>query len=318
MSDRSIGDVGEFEVINAIRHIAPSKRNGDDAAVLTQTTPNARYVASTDMLVEGRHFSLDWSTPQKVGEKAAIQNFADIEAMGARPTAMLFGISAPSTTPLSVVVGIAEGLWAQGKRCAAELVGGDVVSGDCLVISITAMGELGGPMPALMRSNAKTGENVIASGQIGYSAAGMALLERFGSVASVPDQFRELAEAHLVPAFSYGRGTTARAAGAVSLTDNSDGLIVDLAAIANASRVTFDLRSDAIAPSELLLAAAELLDADPWHWVLSGGEDHTLLGTCQGEAPTGFVSIGKVIRRKADAVLIDGQAPARTDGWVAF
>lgn len=318
MSARTIGEVGEFEVIDAIRLIAPSRRNGDDAAVLTQTTPNARYVASTDMLVEGRHFSLGWSTPQKVGQKAAIQNFADIEAMGARPTAMLFGISAPPSTPLSVVEGIAEGLWEQGKRCAAELVGGDIVSGDCLVISITAMGELGGPMPALMRSHAKPGENIIASGQIGFSGAGLALLQHFGSVAAVPDEFSDLVEAHLVPDFVYGRGTTARAAGAMSLTDNSDGLVVDLASIATASNVTLDVSSEAIAPHELLVAAGEVLEEDPWQWVLSGGEDHTLIGTCQGDAPTGFTTIGKVIRKKSEPVLIDGQTPKQTSGWVAF
>ncbi|MDK6657824.1 AIR synthase related protein, partial [Escherichia coli] len=87
MTELTIGDIGEFGVIEAIRAIAPSARNGDDAAVLTQTTPNARFVTSTDMLVEGRHFRLDWSTPQQVGAKAAVQNFADIESMGARPTA---------------------------------------------------------------------------------------------------------------------------------------------------------------------------------------------------------------------------------------
>lgn len=315
---QTIGDIGEFGVIEAIRAVAPSSRNGDDAAVLTQTTPNARYVASTDMLVEGRHFRLDWSTPQQVGAKAAIQNFADIESMGARPTAILFGISAPTTTPVSVVTGIAEGLWAQGKQCPAEIVGGDVVSGDGLVISITAIGELGGPSRPLTRSVAKPGEILIASGPIGYSAAGLALLTKCGSPDHVPEEFRELVETHCVPQFSYRRGATARAAGTSALTDNSDGLVVDLATIAKASGVTVDIDSEAIAPDDLLRAAGDFLDRDPWEWVLTGGEDHTLLGSIAGAPPTGFRSIGTVIRKRFDAVLMDGKATEYNNGWVSF
>lgn len=315
---QTIGDIGEFGVIEAIRAVAPSSRNGDDAAVLTQTTPNARYVASTDMLVEGRHFRLDWSTPQQVGAKAAIQNFADIESMGARPTAILFGISAPATTPVSVVTGIAEGLWAQGKQCPAEIVGGDVVGGDSLVLSITAIGELGGPSRPLTRSAAKPGEILIASGPIGYSAAGLALLTQCGGPAKVPGRFKELIQAHCVPQFSYRRGATARAAGASALTDNSDGLVVDLATIASASGVTVDVNSEAIAPDDLLRAAGDFLGCDPWQWVLTGGEDHTLLGSIASAPPTDFRAIGTVSRKRADAVLLDGKPTDFNTGWVSF
>lgn len=318
MTEPTIADIGEFGVIEAIRAIAPSARNGDDAAVLAQTTPNARFVASTDMLVEGRHFRLDWSTPQQVGAKAAVQNFADIESMGARPTAMLFAISAPLSTPVSVVTGIAEGLWQQGKQCPAELVGGDVVSGDSLVISISAMGELGGLGRPLLRSGAKPGDTLIASGRIGYSAAGLALLEACGGPSKVPAEFATLVEAHCTPEFEYRRGATARATGARALTDNSDGLVVDLKAIAQASGVTMEVDGAAIAPDELQIAAGEFLGCDPWEWVLSGGEDHTLIGSTPSEPPTGFRAIGSVTREKFDSVLIDGHRPACDSGWVSF
>ena len=55
---------------------------GDDAAVVF--AGDGRTVVSTDMLVAGRHFRLDWSTPHDIGRKAIAQNAADIEAMGAR------------------------------------------------------------------------------------------------------------------------------------------------------------------------------------------------------------------------------------------
>ena len=53
---------------------------------------------STDMLVEGRHFRLDWSTPHDVGRKAIAQNAADIEAMGAAATAFVVAFGAPGDT----------------------------------------------------------------------------------------------------------------------------------------------------------------------------------------------------------------------------
>ena len=71
---------------------------GDDAAVVA--TPDGRVVATTDVLVAGVHFRLDWSTPEQVGRKAAAANLADVAAMGAVPTALLVGLAAPADTPV--------------------------------------------------------------------------------------------------------------------------------------------------------------------------------------------------------------------------
>jgi len=45
---------------------------GDDAAVLA--TPDGRVVATTDFLLEGRHFRRDWSSAADVGHKAAARS----------------------------------------------------------------------------------------------------------------------------------------------------------------------------------------------------------------------------------------------------
>ncbi len=327
----TLAELGEHAVIEHIRAAAPSSRNGDDAAVIAMTTPNARFVASTDMLVENRHFTFDWSEPEHIGAKAAIQNFADIEAMGARPTALLFGIAAPPETPVEIIAGIARGLWEQGSQCPAELVGGDVARADAVMLSITAMGELGGPVPPLRRSGARPGDIVIASGTIGYSAAGLALLEHYGAPGQVPERFTPLVQRHLVPEFEYGRGAIARAAGASSLTDISDGLAIDAAEIAAASGVVIDLDPEAIAADELLLEAAEHLGVDAKVWVLNGGEDHVLLGTTNGQPPTGFRKLGRVTKSaahpgeysataalKAGCITIAGTPVATSSAWVAF
>ncbi|QGU04454.1 Thiamine-monophosphate kinase [Corynebacterium comes] len=314
-SGPTLGEVGEHGTIEAIVAAAPSSRNGDDAAVLNHASPNSRAVATTDMLIEGRHFRADWSTPEEIGQKSIVQNFADVEAMGARPVAALLAVSAPLYTPVSYIRGIAAGIAERVGEYSAELVGGDLTAGDQLVLSVTAIGSLGGSRPELTLNRARPGQRVVAHGRIGWSAAGLALLRHFGRE-GVPGQFAPLVDAHCAPRLNPGRGVIARATGATAMTDNSDGLVVDLNTIARRSGVGIDLHSADIAPEPLLVEAAELLGADPWEWVLSGGEDHTLLATTAGDPPSGFRAIGRVVR--GDGVSVDGAAPKYDYGWVSF
>ena len=81
---------------------------GDDAAVVA--APDGRVVATTDLLVEGRHFRSDWSAPTDVGARAAAANLADIAAMGAAPTALLVGLALPADLDVDWVLGLADGL----------------------------------------------------------------------------------------------------------------------------------------------------------------------------------------------------------------
>lgn len=315
-SGPTLGEVGEHAVIQSIIDASPSPVNGDDAAVLSPASPNSRVVATTDMLVEGRHFRVDVTTPWYLGRKAVVQNFADIEAMGARPIAVLLSLSAPPAMAASVVGEIARGIAHEIDKYAAELVGGDVTAGESLVLSVTAIGSLGGNRPPLTLSGARPGQNLVAHGAIGYSAAGLDLLE---SGMEIPEKLEPLVLAYQAPVLSPSAGVVARSAGASAMTDNSDGLLHDLTAIAENSGVRFDLDPHTIAPDDLLLHAAELLGADPWKWVYEGGEDHTLLGTLHGDAPVGFRSIGKVCRTNdAASVTVDGAAPNYSGGWESF
>jgi len=309
----TLRELGEREVINRIRAQAPSTVNGDDAAVLAPAAPNSRVVAATDMSVQDIHFSADTTTPYCVGRKVALQNFADIEAMGARPIAALMAVSAHPDTPVRVMEDIARGAGDMAAQYACELVGGDVTSGERLVVSVSAIGALGGNRPPLTLSAARPGHRVIAHGQFGYSAAGLALLQ---AGVKIPEELEPLVAAHQVPQLTPGRGVVARAAGACAMTDNSDGLIRDISQIADASDVGIELASNALAPDALLVQAGSLLGVDPWEWVLGGGEDHTLVGTIEGSAPVGFRSIGTVSKKQG--VRIDGSAPSTNAGWESF
>ena len=319
----TVEQAGEAGTIAAIRSAAPSSINGDDAAVLDSTASNSRQVCSTDILVRGRHFRFRYSSPFEVGVKAVSQNFADIQAMGGRPTALLLAIATPGDMELETISELARGIHSAAAPFGAELVGGDVVRSKDLVISLTALGELGGPAAALTLDGAGVGHQVIATGPIGYSAAGLCILEHFGSRKSVPQDdhiLQKLVSWHCAPELEPGRGTVARAAGASSMTDNSDGLVADLSVIAQRSGVSIDLNPEALAPDEMLLHATERTGVDPWKWVLTGGEDHTLVGTTDSRLPANYRPIG-MVRRLADDdpnaafVTVGGEKPAYTKGW---
>lgn len=310
----TLGEVGEFPLIDRViaDRSQPSSvllGPGDDAAVVG--VPDGRAVISTDMLVEGRHFRLDWSAPQDVGRKAIAQNAADIEAMGARASTFVVGFGAPSDTPVGRVTELFDGLWQEAARLGAGIVGGDMVAAPQWVVSVAVLGDLDG-RPAVTRGGARPGARVAFAGTLGTSAAGYALLD-----AGVED-FAELRRSHLVPEPPYGQGMIAAQSGAAALTDVSDGLIADASHVASASGVDIELSTAALrADVETLAAAADRVGADPWRWVLTGGEDHGLLGCFPDAVPAGWRVIGRVTRG-GGRVLLDGVEPTGYTGWESF
>ena len=317
MADRgepTLHELGEFPMIDRLvsgrrQPAGVSVGPGDDAAVVS--TPDGRVVVTTDMLVEGRHFRLDWSAPHDVGRKAIAQNAADIESMGARCSAFVVGFGAPPDTPVSRVQELADGMWQEVGGLGAGIVGGDLVSSPQWVVSVTALGDLGGRAPVL-RSGARAGSVVAVAGELGRSAAGYLLWHKG------INGFDELRRWHLVPRPPYGQGIAAAEAGAQAMTDVSDGLLADLGHIAEGSGVTIDLAADALQPDvDAVTAAAAAADVEPLSMVLSGGEDHALVACFPGAVPAGWRVIGTVAAG-APEVRVDGRAWTGSAGWQSF
>lgn len=311
---QTLGQIGEFGVIERLvarrrQPAAAALGPGDDAAVVYAA--DGRIVVSTDMLVEERHFRLDWSTPYEVGRKAIAQNAADIEAMGARTTSFVVAIGAPANTAATQATELADGMWHEAQAIGAGIVGGDLVSAPQWVISVTALGDLAGREPVL-RSGARPGNTVAIVGSLGRSAAGYSLLH------SGFQLFDDLRRHHLVPEPPYAEGRIAADGGATAMTDVSDGLLADLGHLAEASGVGIDLSTAALAGDRDAVAdAAAALGADPWDWVLGGGEDHALVAAFAGSPPPGWRAIGRVIDNRT-RVLVDGAVWQGNPGWESF
>jgi thiamine-monophosphate kinase len=320
----SVQVVGEFGVIARVlaragAAAATEVGPGDDAAVLR--APDGRVVATTDVLVEGRHFRRDWSSPEDIGHKAAAANLADVAAMGGVATGLLVGLACPPETPTGWLEGVAAGMAAECAPLGAAVVGGDTVAAapdsSGVVLAVTALGALGG-RPPVLRSGARPGDVVALAGRLGWSACGLAVLRRgFTSPAAA-------VAAHRRPQPPYAAGPAAAAAGATAMCDVSDGLLADAGHLATDSGVVIDLDRAALEhaclePPGPLQQVAAALGADPMAWVLTGGEDHALLATFPPSAglPEGWTAIGTVRDAgaggrvgKNGAVLVDGQPAA--------
>jgi thiamine-monophosphate kinase len=266
------------------------------------TAPDGRVVATTDLLVDGRHFRRDWSTPYAIGRKAAAQNLADVAAMGAVTTSLLVGLAAPADLAAFWAERFADGLRDECDLVGAGVVGGDVVRSDVLVIAVTALGDLESRTP-VTRSGARSGDVVALAGRLGWAAAGLATLSRgFRSPRLVVD-------AHRRPQPPYQAGPEAAKAGATSMIDVSDGLVADLGHVAAASGVHIDLQSSAFAIPDALSQVASVLSVDPLTWILRGGEDHALVATFGPavQLPSGWQIIGAVLDSTGEsAVTVDG------------
>jgi thiamine-monophosphate kinase len=310
----TLAGLGEFTVIDRLvaGRVQPATvalGPGDDAAVVL--AGDGRTAVSVDMLVQDRHFRLDWSAPHDIGRKAIAQNAADIEAMGGRATAFVVAFGAPADTSGAAAVELADGMWDEARRFGAGIVGGDLVRAPLWVISVTVLGDLEGRSPVL-RSTARAGDTVAVVGALGRSAAGYALW------CNGIDEFPELRRRHLVPEPPYGQGAAAARAGATAMTDVSDGLLADLGHVATASGVVIDLSAESLdADRGTVAAAAARTDADPLDWVLGGGEDHALVATFPGSPPEGWRVIGRVLDGPA-RVLVDGDAWTGNPGWQSF
>jgi thiamine-monophosphate kinase len=282
---------------------------GDDAAVVA--APDGRVVASTDVLVDGRHFRRDWSSARDIGHRAAAANLADIAAMGAVPTALLVALCAPADLAVAWVEELADGLAEEAAGAGAAVVGGDMSASPVLTIAVTALGDLQGRKP-VCRDGARPGDVLALAGRIGYAAGGYTVLSR---------GFRSpklLVEAHRRPAVPYLAGPAAAVLGATSMIDVSDGLLADLGHIARASAVGIDVRTDVFAVPAPMRDAASALGVDPYTWILAGGDDHPLAATFPPAValPEDWLVIGAV--SEGSGVTVDGRPYTGPAGWEHF
>jgi thiamine-monophosphate kinase len=246
---------------------------GDDAAVLVPT-PGRRLVVTTDVLVEGRHFTAALSEPADWGWKAVAVNCSDVAAMGALPRWLVLAMTVPEGAPVERLDQVYAGIGEACRAFAVDLVGGDTSRGPVLSLAVTAIGEA---ERVVTRAGARPGDRLAVSGPLGASAAGLALLQRDDEAATgLLAAFPALAAAHRRPCPDLGAGPRFARGGATAMIDVSDGLAGDALHLAEASGAGLEVDEALVPLAPGVRETAELLDRDPVALALGGGEDFVL------------------------------------------
>ena len=283
MTDATIAALGEHALIARLRARAGVPRDwvalgiGDDAAAI-EPERGTLDILTTDSLVEGVHFRLEWTAARAIGHKALATSLSDLAAMGATPRAALLTLALPVELGVGVFDDLIDGFVALANAARSPLVGGNLTrSPGPLVINVTAVGAAR-RRRLLTRSGGRPGDELYVTGQLGAAAAGLALLRTGASRTGMDDASTACLERFERPDARVRCGRIVAASRAASAcVDLSDGLSDAARQIADASRVGVVIDAAAIPVHPGASAWADRTGIDPAAFALAGGEDYELL-----------------------------------------
>ncbi|HEY9666258.1 MAG TPA: thiamine-phosphate kinase [Coleofasciculaceae cyanobacterium] len=316
-SSLRVRDIGEHGLLERLQRFCPQEIVGDDAAVLPSLELGRSLVVTTDVLVDGVHFSDRTTSPEDVGWRAAAANLSDLAAMGASPLGITVGLSVTGDTLVSWVEKVYQGLTSCLQQHNTAIVGGDVVRSPLISLAITAFGQVA-PSRVIRRSAANVGDAIVVTGIHGASRAGLELLlnPEFGEKLSEQER-SHLIQAHQRPKprldvlpilwnilDSQSKIKNTQSKIQIAGMDSSDGLADAVVQICRASGVGAKIERTWIPfPSHLskLVSLQQAIE-----WALYGGEDFELVLCLPAEQAQAFVKylgegaaiIGKITSNK--------------------
>ncbi|PKL51635.1 MAG: thiamine-phosphate kinase [Nitrospira bacterium HGW-Nitrospira-1] len=241
-----LSDAGELSLLEILRKRFGKRSHsivlgiGDDAAVIRPQ--NSHMLLTTDMMVEGVHFDLSWTTPFQLGFKLVSVNVSDIYAMGGKPKFLLLNFSASKDTTLEFFSKFFDGIETAMKRYGISLIGGDISASEKIVLSATVTGYA---KKFLARRGARAGDRIYVTGHTGDAACGLALMKGLRRKIAIEQGKKQkfplpweivspLIERHLMPVARDSQGFIKAA---TSMIDISDGLMIDISRLCRESKV---------------------------------------------------------------------------------
>ncbi len=298
-----ISNLGENAIVEYIRNLPCTRiRRGDsattswvgsDCADLRTLAPQlSNLVMSKDLLIENVHFLTKWIPADWLAAKSLRVNLSDLAAGGATPVSCLLGLALPRNRPWSWLKVFLDRF---SKECVLQnvaLLGGDVTESETLVISLTVMGSSEASQ-AVSRAQAKTGDLLCVTGNLGDSAAGLDLIkswvgeksEKSRSLSPSANEIfkkfsgdqRRLVLRHYLPRNRRMAGVQLASMGVRSMMDLSDGLLGDATKMARASRCQFHFEISKIPISQALKTVCAETPQRALKYAVVGGEDYELL-----------------------------------------
>lgn len=347
MPTLKLSQIGELTLLEQIRKRFEKYPSnilvgiGDDAALIKPSNEN--LLVTTDMMVEGVHFNMDFITPFQLGFKLVSVNVSDIYAMGGKPKFLLLNIAMRKNMYKKTIDSFFDGVQEAIKLYSLSLVGGDLsASHKDMTLSATIIGYA---KKYLKRSGAKKGDRIYVTGNLGDSACGLELLKR------ISDKSRKMVKKYLGNTEGVKRGNGLRLSDspglllkwndvkpllrrhlmpearnpgkfirhATSMIDISDGLLIDLSRICDESRVGARIYTNNIPMSSELKKVASCLGVSPIKLALSGGEDYEMLFTAPSSKRVNAIYIGDITESENVIVYPSGRKRAfSAEGYQHF
>ncbi len=232
----------------------------------------ALAVVSTDTMVEGVHFRLDWISAADAGHRALAGALSDLAAMGVAGGEAYLALGVGGSLDAAGALELMRGAEALAAECAVTIAGGDVVRSPAAFVTVTVVGWAADEHAVVGRDGALVGDLVGVTGSLGGAAAAVELL---AGRAPQGGHDAELIARHARPRPRLAEGLAFAGAGAHAMIDLSDGLASDAALIGEASGVLLEIDLDAL-PVQAGVGDRRL--------ALSGGDDYELCVCVAAEA----------------------------------
>ena len=312
-NNMKLSEIGELSLLKRIRERFKTGSGdvvagiGDDAAVIAPH--DQMLLLTTDMMAEGVHFDLQFTTWFQVGFKLISSNVSDIYAMGGKPRFVLLNIAMDRKTDEKSLGCFLDGVERAMAVYRVELIGGDLSASRAgAAVSATLAGYA---KKAVMRSGARPGDKIYVTGKLGDSACGLELLKiirrplslETGEKTDGPvgwSVMEPLLRRHLLP---VARKPGKISGVATAMIDVSDGLFIDLSRLCDESGVGARVSMGQLPLSSQMKKTSRALGIDAYRLATCGGEDYELLFTASSKRKVDAVCIGEIT--ESDRVFID-------------
>ena len=308
-----VRDIGEQGLLERLQRFCPPDVVGDDAAVLSAPALGQSLVVTTDVLVDGVHFSDHTTSPEDVGWRAAAANLSDLAAMGASPLGITVGLSVNGDVAVTWVEQLYQGLTQCLEQYNTPIVGGDVCRSPVITLSITAFGQVF-PNRILRRCAAQVGDAIVVTGVHGASRAGLELLINPEFAQNLSQAERSLlTQAHQRPKPRLDvlpilwEMLDSQLPIPVAGMDSSDGLADAVIQLCRASGVGARIERTSIPLPPVL---SQLVSLQTLDWALYGGEDFELVLCLPNKLAEALVE------QLGDGAAIIGKITAEQQVWL--
>lgn len=280
-------EIGEIQTIEVIKQIAGQRQAevlvsiGDDAGVLKDGT-----VVTTDSFLQGVHFDLSYMSFNEVGKRVVCATLSDIAAMAAKPIVLFISLFVPPKMKEKDLISLYQGMEQIARIFSVEIAGGDIVAGEKLGLSLTALGKTKKP---ILRSTAKPGDYLYVTGSLALAETGRLILNT--PLLSSPHRWgrkkvggKQAIQRHIAP---IPRIIEAQkiAKYATSMIDTSDGLSTDAFHLATESKVKIKIFAEALPVANITKEIVKVSNQPMPEFIYNSGEDYELLFTTRKELP---------------------------------